>query len=185
MISPEDGQLLLELARAAIESQFTEEEVDINGYLHISEKQGVFVTLKKHGALRGCMGITQPIYPIYQACIEAATSAAFEDPRFPALTELELDDIRIDLSLLSLAEAIQVDDAEDLSSLIKIGKHGLMLKHKNRSALLLPEVATEQDWTAQQFLNHLAQKAGLPFQAWQDKSAKVFRFQTQHISEPA
>ncbi len=143
----------------------------------LKEKCGVFVTLHKHGQLRGCIGYVEPIKPIYLATRDMAISAATEDPRFSPVTPDELDDIDIEITVLSPLE--RITDPEK----VEVGKHGLVIRKGFYSGLLLPQVPVEQGWNRQQFLAHTCLKAGLPPDAWQDPTAQLYVFTGQVFGE--
>ncbi len=184
MISKEQGKLLLKLARDAIAAHFTQKEPNIAEYkAKFNQPSGVFVTLKKNGELRGCIGYPLPIYPLWQAVMKAAVAAAFQDPRFLPLKEDELNEIKVEVSVLSQPELIKADTPKDFFKQIKIGEHGLIIEYRFNSGLLLPQVATEYNWDAATFLRHLCLKAGLPEYAWKEKGVKIYRFTAQVFSE--
>ena len=133
------------------------------------ERRGVFVTLHKHGELRGCIGVPEPVSPLFQAAQECALSAARSDPRFSPITEAELSDVRLEISVLSPLEATESIDS------IVIGVHGLLLNHHGRRGLLLPQVPAEHGWDREMFLEQLCRKAHLPATAWKE-GAKIQRF---------
>lgn len=141
------------------------------------ERRGVFVTLKKGGELRGCIGFIESEDPLIEATQQAALKAAHEDPRFDPVTEDELEDITIEISILS-----PIEQVTDVSS-IEIGKHGLILEYGPYRGLLLPQVATEYGWSREEFLEHTARKAGLPPTAWNKKGVRLYRFTVQKFSE--
>jgi AmmeMemoRadiSam system protein A len=183
----EDKIKLLELARESIRTAFENQDPNINGVAHLNKNQGVFVTIHKQKELRGCIGYPEPIMPLYKAVIEAARNAAFNDPRFPRMTKDELREIEIEISVLSVPEIIKVEYPEEYPKKIEIGKDGLIIRTAEASGLLLPQVATEQDWTAAQFLNAVCQKAGLPFRTWQEEdqenNCRIFKFQAEIFNE--
>ena len=124
---------------------------------------GVFVTVKVHGQLRGCIGILEPHHqPLRDVVQHCAVAAAFEDPRFSALRVDELPATTLEISVLSNFRTI-TDPAE-----IAVGQHGLVVERGPHRGLLLPQVAVEHGWTVEQFLEHTCRKAGLPRDAWQD-----------------
>jgi AmmeMemoRadiSam system protein A len=133
------------------------------------ERRGVFVTLHKHGELRGCIGVPEPVSPLFQAAQECALSAARSDPRFSPITEAELPDVRLEISVLSPLEAM-----ENIDSIV-IGVHGLLLNHQGQRGLLLPQVPAEHGWDREMFLEQLCRKAHLPATAWKE-GAKIQRF---------
>lgn len=178
MIPQDQASHLLKLARQAIESEFSEGEIHIPIELQdiLTEKRGVFVTLHKKKQLRGCIGFSEPIYPLGIALIKAAKLAAFDDPRFPSLQERELKQVEIEITVLTPPKKIQPKPEN-----IEIGKDGLIVKKQHHSGLLLPQVAVEQGWDAKTFLEQTCVKAGLPADAW--KLAEVYKFQGEIIKE--
>ncbi len=172
---------LVKLARKAIESYFTGE--DINLPENFYQKQGVFVTLKKRGNLRGCIGFPMPVMPLREAVVKAARAAAFEDPRFPPLREEELKDIDIEVSVLTLPEIIKAEKPEDILKSIEIGRDGLIIEYNGFSGLLLPQVPLEWNWNKREFLENLCLKAGLPKDAWKLPGIKISKFQAKIIKE--
>lgn len=184
MVSKKDGALLLKIARQAVESVFlkTPYNLDSETKKKFSERAGVFVTIYKNKELRGCIGFVEPIYQIWEAVIEAARSAAFRDPRFQPVTKEELKEISFEVSILTVPEEINVNDESDLKQ-IKVGKDGLIVRFGMNSGLLLPAVAVEQKWNAEQFLMHTCEKAGLPPEAWRDQACHINKFQAQVFKE--
>lgn len=178
-----DKKLLLKLARDSIKTYFRGKKPDVNGVKHLSDKRGVFVTLQKNGDLRGCIGFPLPIYPMNMAVVEAARSAAFRDPRFPPLEEDELKEVEIEISVLTLPQPIKVNHSNEYLEKIRIGEDGLILEGKHGSGLLLPQVATENNFNVQTFLNCLCQKAGMGFYCWKDLSNKISKFQAEVFNE--
>jgi len=179
----ETKTLLLELARESIFSELEDDKLNLKPYEHLNDKHGCFVTLHKGSKLRGCIGFTEPIYPLYQLVYEAAQQAAFHDPRFPPVRKEEMAKITIEISILTKPQLLQVEEPEDYLKKIRIGKDGLILKGPNGSGLLLPQVATEHHMDTHQFLNAVSQKAGLSFEAWKDLDNKLFTFQAEIIKE--
>ncbi len=141
----------------------------------LKRKSGVFVTLKKHGHLRGCIGFIRAEEPLYKAVVEMAISSATRDPRFPPLELSEVDEIRIEISVLTPFQKVMNPDE------IEVGKDGLMIREGFRSGLLLPQVPVEQGWDRKTFLEHTCYKAGLPGDAW--KNAELWKFQALVFSE--
>jgi len=171
-LSREDQKELLRMAFVAI-SQFQKDKSipdfnPVNPSLAI--KKGAFVTLKKEGLLRGCIGFIKPVLPLYQTVVQAALYAAFEDTRFPPLTAQELSLIEIEISVLSALE--RIDDPKKIS----VGKHGIYISKQNRTGLLLPQVAAGKGWSREYFLQQVCRKAGLPKNAWK-ADAEIFIFE--------
>jgi AmmeMemoRadiSam system protein A len=141
------------------------------------QKQGAFVTLKKHGELRGCIGQMTEDLPLYQTVGRMALSAALHDSRFSRLSLLELKDVRIEISVLTPYQ--RVDSVEN----IRVGEDGVLLKRSGRSAVFLPQVAPEQGWTRNDMLDNLCRKAGLSSDCWH-QGAEFHTFQAIIFSEP-
>jgi len=184
-ISAEEGRILLDLAKQAITSAFSKEEINIPIKLQklLSDKRGVFVTLTKNKQLRGCIGFSEPILPLGIAIIRAAKSAAFSDPRFPPLKQDELNNIKLEITILTQPQEIKVKNKKDLLKKIKIGDDGLIIEKNHFSGLLLPQVPIEWNWNVEEFLENTCQKAGLPKEAWMEKDTKIFSFKGQLFKE--
>lgn len=188
MLSPEQGKKLVKLARQSISSHIDKESKDFKENIkkEFSMLRGVFVTLEEGGLLRGCIGIVEAVYPLYQAVASAAVSAAFSDPRFTSLSKEELDRITISVSVLTSPEMINVDNPDDYLGKIEVGKDGLLVKGEVNSGLLLPIVAVEQKWDSLVFLEQTCMKAGLAADSWRKVDVcKVYKFQTEVFSEEA
>lgn len=165
LLTEADKSNLLRLARYTIANQLKTkvEKPKLEITPAMQEIMGAFVTLYRHGQLRGCVGEIFPRRELYEAVKEQALNAAFHDNRFPRLREEELSDIEIEISALSAPR--RVNSHED----IEIGKHGILLRHGSRSAVFLPHVACEQKWGLVETLSHLAMKAGLSPDTWQNE----------------
>lgn len=143
-----------------------------------ARKRAVFVTLHKHGRLRGCIGSLEATQPLGQAVISAALAAATEDPRFRPVTADELDDLHLEISVLSPLRRVTSPDE------IIVGTHGVLVRQGWRSGVFLPQVAPEQGWNREEMLTHLcAEKAGLPPDAWKH-GAELYVFTAQVFAEP-
>ncbi len=130
---------------------------------------GAFVTLKTSGELRGCIGNIVSDRPIPETIADMAVKSASSDPRFPPLGTAELDDLAVDISILG--PLIEVKDISE----IKIGVHGLVIEKEYRRGLLLPQVATENNMSVVEFLDHTCLKAGLPSDSWKH-GARILKF---------
>ena len=150
-----------------------------------NEPRGVFVTLTRHpsGDLRGCIGFPVPVYPLRAAVPRAAVAAAVEDPRFPPLRPAELDRTRIEVSLLTIPEPIDVADPHERPRHVRVGTDGLIVEADETSGLLLPQVATEQRWDAETFLAETCRKAGLRGEMWRSPRVRFRRFQAEIFQE--
>jgi len=139
------------------------------------ERRGVFVTWSTYPAreLRGCIGFPLPVLPLATAVREASVAAALEDPRFPPVGRGELDRLVVDVSLLTPFAPVP---AAERPSGIVVGRDGLSVERGRQRGLLLPQVAVEQGWNAEQLLDGTCEKAGLPPRAWRSEAVAVFRF---------
>jgi len=137
---------------------------------NLSQNCGVFVTLKKHGELRGCIGFIEPVLPLHQAVMQASIYAACRDSRFLPVTQDELDDLKVEISVLSPLKKI-INPKR-----VTVGRHGLVIAKDGKRGLLLPQVAVEHNWTRETFLERACLKAGLPKNAWRS-GAEIFVFE--------
>lgn len=171
-LSAEAQADLLRLARAALAEYLGRRTVieDRTGRAELGARRGAFVTLTKRGALRGCIGFIEPVAPLGRTVIQAAIYAATEDPRFPPVAASELKDLRIEISVLTPLREI----ASPLE--VKVGTHGLVVERDGQRGLLLPQVAAENGWDRETFLDEASLKAGLPRDAWR-RGAKMFVFE--------
>lgn len=173
-LSEEEKKFLHYIAKTSIEAKLLGKTPPAIDPTNVSEnlriKRGAFVTLHKHGILRGCIGYIQPYKPLYQTVSEMAIAAAFEDRRFPPLKKEELDDLEIEISVLTPLK--KISDIDE----INIGRDGLYVIKGFQSGLLLPQVATEYGWDRETFLEHTCLKAGLDKEAWKDKDTEIYIF---------
>jgi AmmeMemoRadiSam system protein A len=168
--------VLLDLARRALASAVSNGRGsppgDIPRTSPLDEPSGVFVTLRGGDRLRGCIGLPYPDLPMAEAAWQAAQQAALEDPRFPPVTEEELPDLTVEISILTPHEPLGwIEEFE-------LGRDGAVLEVAGRRSLYLPGVATETGWSIDEFFDHLAMKAGLPAEAWRLPEAQIWRFRT-------
>jgi len=171
-LSPDEKKILQELARATIRARAAEKPLpDVEaGSDALRRKAGAFVSLHRRGMLRGCIGYVEPVLPLAETVQEMALSAAFHDPRFMPLTSDELDDLDIEISVLTPFEKIT-----DVSR-IEVGRHGLLIRKGRASGLLLPQVPVQSGWDRETFLSQTCQKAGLRPDAWKDPQAELYIF---------
>lgn len=177
-LSEADRHALLQLARKAIREAVLHRRLP-NIIPHegvFSERRGVFVTLHVRGRLQGCIGVTEPDESVGEAVVRCAVSAALEDPRFAPMKEPQLEEMSVEISLLSALDPI-------LPEAIEIGCHGLLVVNHAQRGLLLPKVATEHGLTREQFLEETCRKAGLPRQAWKDAETQIFGFTCEVFSD--
>ena len=177
-LNEENRRILLEIARESIKSHLTGKplpEFEIPDALN--EFGAAFVTLNENGRLRGCIGHTTAIDPLYKTVSICAVQAAVEDPRFSPVTADEIDKLHIEISVLTPMKKIDSFDE------IKVGRDGLMIFKGNRRGLLLPQVATEYGWNATQFLEQTCLKAGLNINDYKSPEAIIYRFQAVIFGE--
>ena len=176
---PATRKLLLAIARDAITAAVcgTAAPAIPDGIAILNEHRGVFVTLTHGNRLRGCIGRVEPGLPLAELLPLMAVASATQDPRFRPVSESELELLHIEISLLSVP--VLLTDA----SAIEIGRHGLMVASNGRRGLLLPQVATEYGWSAEEFLAQTCHKAMLPTDAWKRDDATVHTFETEIIEE--
>lgn len=176
-ICPEDRATLVDLARAAVEAEVTGGgRVTIDNPAGVlTEQLGCFVTLTNEGRLRGCIGTFVAQDPLARTVVELGSAAA-RDPRFFSnpITPGELGELRVEVSVLS--QLTETDAPEKLT----LGKHGIYIVCGGQSGCFLPEVATDMNWSVQEFLdNCCTHKAALPPGAWRDKDTKVYLFTSE------
>ncbi|WP_038054899.1 AmmeMemoRadiSam system protein A [Thermodesulfobacterium hydrogeniphilum] len=179
MLTNEEKIYCLKLARKTLESYFAgkpKKETPPEAYVHLWEKRGAFVTLLKEGHLRGCIGILEPLYPLYEVIQEMALSAAFKDPRFPPLRKEELPLIEIEISVLSPLKKGSVEE-------IEVGKHGVYIIKGFYKGILLPQVPLEYGWDKKTFLEHVCLKAGLDPDCYKDPETEIYLFTAEVFKE--
>ena len=182
LLTLEEGKKAVRLAREAVELYVRDGKVlekRLGG--KFEEKRGVFTTLNKNGMLRGCIGFPYPIKRLDEAIIESAISAAVNDPRFPPVKLKEMEEICVEVTVLTPPEKINAKPV-DLPKHVEIGRHGLLIKMGPFSGLLLPQVAVEFGFDAEEFLSHTCMKANLPPDCWLT-GAEVYRFEGQIFKE--
>jgi uncharacterized protein len=171
-LNEKEKKALIEIIKSTIQSRLEgratpafEVESEI-----LKQKRGAFVTLKKDGRLRGCIGYIEAKKPLYITIEEMAVASAFHDPRFPPLKRNELKYLTLEISVLSPLKVIH--DIQE----IDVGIHGIYIVKGCCSGLLLPQVATEYKWDRLTFLEETCCKAGLPPNAWKEKETRIYIF---------
>jgi len=181
------SEFLLKLARDTLEAKLSgKEHKKPAAYDEIfNELRGVFVTLNtKDGDLRGCIGYPEPVKPLIDAVITSAVSAATQDPRFPPVTKEELPKLKIEITVLTKPDLVEVHHPAQYTHELTIGKDGLIVEQGFRKGLLLPQVAWDWGWNEKQFLEHTCEKAGLAKDAYKElEKTKVYKFQGQIFKE--
>jgi AmmeMemoRadiSam system protein B/AmmeMemoRadiSam system protein A len=173
-----DQQRLLAIAREAMVCAASNRDYQLPSDLPegLESPRGAFVTIKKNGALRGCIGRIVADRPLAQVVADMARAAALEDPRFPALTAEECGDVRLEISVLTPFEPV-VDLTE-----VRVGRDGLIVRRGSNQGLLLPQVPVELGWDRETFLNQTCGKAGMGPQCWKFGAA-VYRFTAEVFGE--
>jgi uncharacterized protein len=182
------GEQLVKAARNSIElfliNPHFEKEVVKRTLGEFEKPHGIFVTLEHYPTreLRGCIGFPRAVGPLGEVLVDAAIAAAFEDPRFVSVSKHELDDLLVEVSILSSLIPVTGDEKKRLSS-IKVPGDGLMIQYGLYGGLLLPIVAVEQKWDKKKFLEETCRKAGLHSNYWSQPNVKLFKFETQIFRE--
>lgn len=173
LLSGREKSELLALARKSVEYAVKERkpyEPAASASEALNQERGAFVTLKKSGDLRGCIGYTSAVKPLYVTVRDTATFAALQDPRFHPVAASELGQLEYEVSVLSpLRRVLDVRQ-------IKVGQHGLLMKNGDYEGLLLPQVPVDQKWDRQTFLDETCVKAGMRAGCWKDENTDIFMF---------
>lgn len=177
--SLEEKKELLVLARTTIETYLKHGAVSCPETKNpaFSEPSGVFVTLHKWGMLRGCIGYLFPDKPLIEAITDNAISASFEDPRFPRVTLSELQDLDIEITILTPPK--KVSGYGD----VVVSRDGIIISKGDRKGVLLPQVPVEQGWNLEEYISYGCLKAGLPSGAWRGDDVSIETFQGIVFSE--
>ena len=170
------GEKLKLIAREAIRSHILG-TLDVNAAEDpaLMHKGGVFVTIREHGELRGCIGHIYPKDTLENTTKIAAVQAAVDDPRFPPLRSSELEDIEVEVTVLGDFIELDTSNPQNIEE-IELGRDGLMVSDRYHSGLLLPQVAIEFHLSKRQFLDETCLKAGLPKDAWKSRNVHVYKF---------
>jgi AmmeMemoRadiSam system protein A len=172
--------LLLELARDTLEATFAGRPLPLPDPLGdaLTQRRAAFVTLTIKGALRGCIGHVEAVEPLWRSVRDNTLAAAFRDPRFPPLEEGELEQVVIEISVLTPMQRVTSPDE------VVVGTHGLLIERGQRRGLLLPQVASERGWDRFAFLDQTCRKAGLDPGCWRSDETRIFVFCADHFREP-
>ncbi len=178
-LSTRERRYLLELARRSIAAAVRQERLPEPEAITpaMSQKRGAFVTIRKRGELRGCIGYIIGMQPLMLAVREMAVAAALRDPRFRPIEEHELGELTLEISVLTpLAPVAELES-------IQVGRDGLMVRQGQYQGLLLPQVAAEYGWDRESFLSQTCRKAGLPPDAWRRGGLEISSFQAEVFGE--
>jgi len=179
-LNEEEKQELLALARKSVEHAVQGSqryEPDAVKDEALNQERGAFVTLRRGGSLRGCIGYTSAIEPLYLTVRDTATLAALRDPRFQPVSSVELKELEYEISVLSPMRRVIDPDA------VIVGRDGLLMKDAAHEGLLLPQVPVEQKWDRLRFLREACIKAGMPSDCWQNDDTDIFRFTAEVFGE--
>ncbi|MBC7333833.1 MAG: AmmeMemoRadiSam system protein A [Actinobacteria bacterium] len=178
-LTQQHKRILLHIARKTIENVTKGNKIpSFNVKDPVLETRcGAFVTIHKNSRLRGCIGNIVGRAPLWQTVRDMAIEAALNDPRFPPVSSQEIEDIEIEISVLSPLKKI-----EDINE-IEVGKHGILIKRGFYQGLLLPQVATEYNWDRITFLEQTCYKAGLDKDCWKGKNCEIYIFSANVFSE--
>ena len=184
ILKPDQGRTLVELARATIAKRLglDVDDVSVTDDPVFHERLAAFVTLKKGGQLRGCIGNLVPVSTLIKGVRDNAINAAFNDYRFSPLQQHEFEQIEIDVSVLSPPRPLPYDNTEDLLKKLRPGIDGVTIRDGGHSATFLPQV-WDQLPEIEQFLSHLCNKAGISPQAWRHKKLEIEVYQAQSFGE--
>jgi AmmeMemoRadiSam system protein A len=180
MLSDDQKAVLLQVARESMTAHVLgRSAAPADAPVALPDASGVFVTIKRRGELRGCLGTLQCRAGLAQEVSRCARDSASEDPRFPRVTRAELPDLTLEVSILGPLE--QIDPREP--DAVVVGRHGLVVEDGRRRGLLLPQVPVEWGWTREQFLKQTCTKAGLAEDCWSSGAARVYRFEAEVFGE--
>jgi uncharacterized protein len=171
---------LLGIARAAILARVAgapRREVPVPAEGPLAEVRGAFVSVHVAGELRGCVGTFQPTEPLARTVALMAVAAAAEDPRFSPIEAADIPGLSISVSALGPLRPMPEPRA------VRVGEDGLLIRRGWHRGALLPKVAVEHGWSAEEFLKHVCLKAGLPARAWQEPDAELSAFSAEEFSE--
>jgi AmmeMemoRadiSam system protein A len=177
-LSSDDWLALVDIARRAISSAVLEKSIpDLPNFTGaLAEHRGAFVTLYRGENLRGCVGQVENPGPLVDVVARSAINAALNDTRFSPVAADEIPQLNIEISVLGAPERILPEE-------IVAGRHGLLVVRGSLRGLLLPQVATERNWTARRLLEETCVKAGLERDAWRDPATHVYGFSAEIYSE--
>ena len=187
IMNKENKEYLLKIARRAIQKYFQDEgifQVEENElFQSLKEKKGTFVTLWKNNELRGCIGNLESEKPIYQSVIDNCLASALLDPRFTTLKSNELDDIKIEISILSeLKKLSNFTDCDSFLKYLNKYKPGLLIKKGTYQATFLPQVWEDLN-SAKLFISHLCEKAGLEKDEWKKMDLEIYQYNAEVFKE--
>ncbi len=185
MYSDREGEFAVRTARKVIEAHVKGESLpDFDFPESFDRPSGVFTTINTYPELqlRGCIGYPGPYFPLKEALVKSAIEAT-HDPRFYPLGPEEFDHIVVEVSLLTPPRLIAAKNPREYPKKIEIGRDGLIVQNGFARGLLLPQVAVEEKWDAEEFLRYTCMKAGLHRNCWKDKKTRIFSFSGEVFTE--
>lgn len=175
----EHGEAAVRVARSVVEAAVRGGRYQRPAMDGVFERNaGVFTTLNLYpsGTLRGCIGFAEPLMALGAALVQVSRAAALEDTRFSPVVSEELGGLLVEVSLLTPPQEIRVSTPDEIPAAVEVGRHGLIVRQGRARGLLLPQVASEWRWGAQEFLEHTCRKAGLDPDGWRDDGTRVLVF---------
>lgn len=179
-MTPEQGRVLLQLARASIASAFGGPKPPHSPEPWLNEPGATFVSLHQQGDLRGCVGNIRPLPTLFESVVRNARAAAFDDSRFAPLEEHELARTQLEVTVLSPLEKVPVDSEEEALAKLRPGTDGVVLGYQGRNAVFIPQMWEELP-DPKEFLRHLKRKARFP-DDWRP-GMSIERFTAEHWAE--
>jgi uncharacterized protein (TIGR00296 family) len=178
-VKPADRKQMLELSTNTLRALLLKEDLPNKKYEGLMiEKAGVFVTLKRDGDLRGCVGYPDAIFPLWEAIRKSTISSAVMDSRFREVRKEELPELKVEITVLAPKRTFQPDEDK-----LEIGKHGLIIENPWTSGLLLPQVAVEESFSVEEFLDATCMKAGLPPGSWKEPDVILYFFEGLYFQD--
>ena len=180
MLNQKEKEILLKIARNTLKNHFQNTPYIYEGEIteNLNKNLGAFVTLKINGNLKGCIGYIETDEPLYKTISSLAKESAFNDSRFNKLIAEELPQIKIEISVLT--EPKKINSVEK----IELGRHGVIVEQGHKKGLFLPQVATENNWDLETFMDYLCEnKAGIPKEDWKAGKVDIYTFEAIVFSE--
>lgn len=179
-----DGNIVIEIAKTSINEIILNNnswlpDLNLSKYVDLKNKQGAFTTLysiNEVKKLRGCIGLPYPQHPLVEAIAISSRNSATKDPRFPPVSSIELDNIVIEVEVLSPIMKIEFSSTDELIDQIKVGLHGLIVQFQSNAGLLLPKVGHRYNWSSLELVQNTCRKAMLPLEAYTCDEIEFYKF---------
>jgi AmmeMemoRadiSam system protein A len=173
------GKEFLEFAREVLEKSFNGQKVSVPDKLHFRQARGVYIFLKDNGKLRGSYSFKKASFALGDAIARGVYNAAFEDKKFPPLSQKELSDLKIELHIVN--DPVEIKDS--IGKELDFGKDGLICRYLSYEGILLPNVIKEKGLSKIEFIEEVCKQAGMPKDYWQNNNLKFYRFRVQSFKE--